>query len=114
MSYGDYLREKTISEERAQACKLLLRDEVGLVEGVRNIVSRTRLLGFVSDSIDQVIEQIDLQSKHLPLGECRKKYSDSELRSLDKERQIFERDHRDSVNECCRQILERTRVVHQP
>ncbi len=114
MNYCDWLREKTINEERVRACERLLSGETELVEGVRNIVSRTRLLGFGTDRFDRLLEQIDHQSEHFPLGESRKDYSHRELRRLDEERQQFERDHRESVSECCRQILERTRVVHEP
>ena len=109
MNYGDWFREKTVYGERAQVCEQVLSQQLGLVEGVRKIVERTQFLGFATDNIEQALEQIDLQSKHFPLGECRDDYSDSELQSLDKERQRFESDHRDAVVEYCQQLLERCR-----
>lgn len=105
MSYGDYLREKNVNEERARVCELLLSEEIGLVEGVRRIVERSRFLGFVFDDNIRFLEQIDLQSEHFPLGDSRKQYDDTRLKALDKERQQFESDNRDTVHECCRQIL---------
>ena len=111
MSYGDYLREKTIGGERAQVCELLLKAEIGLIEGVREIVSKCQRLGLIDNRSVQLLQRIDLQSKHFPLGESRKQFTGSQWQALDEERRQFENDSRDSIFECCRQILELLRVA---
>ena len=113
VSYGDYLREKTIWGERAHFCELLLSEEIGLIEGVREIVSRSERLGLIDERNAKLLQQIDLQSKHFPLGDSRAQYKGSQLQVLDAERQKFESDSRDSILECCRQILAISRAAQQ-
>lgn len=112
MSIGDYQRERALAWECASVCDQVLKDDIGLVEGVREIVDLQRRLQSVVEGPLANLVGFKSATDVFPIGEARDSWSKDSLESLDRQRMAYESASRDTVIESCRQIAEGIRSVY--
>ena len=103
----DLERRSALASQCIKTCKGIIDGNVGLVEGVRKLVSLGFKLECENDQPFLSFSGIDSQSDHYPLGEFRETWEADALAREDADRLEFERDFKDAVIADCHELIER-------
>ena len=102
-------RETALKSQCTEVCQAIIDESIGIVEGVRSLVSLSFSLECEDEQPFLGFRGIDSQSDHFPLGELREHWDKNSLAREDANRLEFERDFKEEVIADCREIIVRFR-----
>ena len=103
----DLERQSKLRTQCIDVCQSVIAGKIGLVEGVRSLVSLSFDLGCEDEQPFLGFRGIDSQSDHFPLGEFRDSWNKDALAREDAKRIDIEGDFRDQVVADCKEIIDR-------
>lgn len=101
-NYPIYLRGKIVA-----VCELLLREQIGVIAGSRQLVSLGSELCGEHDEDFIPFLAVDSETDHLPVDWERRNWSIEALERKDKEISEYEEGARKDVLELCRKLISR-------
>lgn len=103
----DLERQSALRSQCSEVCQSVVVGKIGLVEGIRSLVSLSFELECEDEEPFLSFRGIDSQSDHFPLGECRNLWDNEALAREDASRVMFERDFMEKVVADCNEIIQR-------
>ena len=93
----DLERQSALRMQCTDICRSVIRGKIGLIEGIRSLVSLSFDLGCENEQPFLGFRGIDSQSDHFTLGESLASWNKDALAREDAKRVEFERDFREKV-----------------
>ena len=102
MTHEDYINQLRVKQVEI-ACGML-DGEVGIIEGVRQLVAIQNQFATSDDDDSLLLRGIESESDNFPLDDSRKYWNDAALKVEDTKIREFESSFRDQVLDICRRI----------
>ncbi len=100
--------EEAIQSQRVvKLATQILREELGVIEGVRQLTRHLNRNENLEDEDILSLIGVDSQSDHLPIGDVRKHWDPKALEEKDQEIAEFEADFKDTVFETCKRLIKK-------
>lgn len=98
-----------IRKTMANIARAMLRNEIGLLEGCRQLASVSRRLPALEASDPDVLTfvGVDSESDDIPLGSVRTRWAAEALAEKDNQRDEYLSRARESIEQACRAIVDR-------
>lgn len=107
----DLERQTELRMQCIDTCQSVIEGDIGLVEGIRIVVSLSFDLGCEDEQPFLVFRGIESSSDHFPIGQPRASWHKDALAREDARRVEFERGLRDEIVANCKEIIRRFEVA---
>lgn len=105
MTHEEYVAKQRI--KAVEVASKILDGKIGLIEGVRRLVSFQNEIGSANDEEFLVLKGIESETDDFPIGEARQNWSEAILKDKDAEIEEYEDQVRASVVDACRRFIQK-------
>lgn len=105
MTHEDYMAKQRF--KAVEVASKILDRKIGLIEGVRKLVSLQNEMGSANDEDFLVFKGIESETDELPIGEARRNWNEAALKDKDAEIEEYEDKVRTSVFDACRRFIQK-------
>ncbi len=102
--------EEYVARQRIKAVEIaskILDGQIGLIEGVRKLVSLQNEIGNSNDEEFLVFKGVESETDTFPIGDARKNWSEAVLEEKDAEAEEYEGQVREAVAKACRRFIQK-------